>query len=477
MSKLLTQIIRYKFLPLSVLSLLLLSKPADAAENIKLTSNSLNNSNPKIVQDEDTLTTNNFSISSKMALLVNFSEKMTVHQGTLPTFSTENTDKLFISNDSLSSSLQKTQLVALEPILQDSNSIPIPVLSSENQENIEENSVLSSDSTNYSPEANNKPVLIKSNIPDSNLKDSQSIPISITSSLNNSDSNIDSSPKTERVLSNFQPKIHQVKRGDTLSSIASKYGVTKEELIQANNLTNSNQILINQSLKIPSVTTEITDKPVLIAIEMPKSIGQNSDLKRSNQTEINQKNLHNHDHTNHDHSSQGNIASNIPLHVEHYQPGLQPSLGKMVSPELPQLYPSDQYLPDSNRPFKGYIWPAKGVLTSGYGWRWGRMHKGIDIAAPIGTPIFASADGKVISSGWSSGGYGNLIKLRHFDGSMTLYAHNSKNMVRRGQIVNQGQQIATMGSTGFSTGPHLHFEIHPKSYGRAVNPMAFLPKK
>ncbi|HEY9813003.1 MAG TPA: M23 family metallopeptidase, partial [Candidatus Sericytochromatia bacterium] len=121
-------------------------------------------------------------------------------------------------------------------------------------------------------------------------------------------------------------------------------------------------------------------------------------------------------------------------------------------------------------------WPAKGVFTSGYGRRWGRMHKGIDIAAPIGTPIFASAPGIVIKSGWNSGGYGNLVEIQHFDGSTTRYAHNSRNLVVAGQEVQQGQQIAEMGSTGHSTGPHLHFEIH--AYGKgAVNPVAYLQRR
>jgi murein DD-endopeptidase MepM/ murein hydrolase activator NlpD len=124
--------------------------------------------------------------------------------------------------------------------------------------------------------------------------------------------------------------------------------------------------------------------------------------------------------------------------------------------------------------FNGYIWPAKGVLTSGYGWRWGRMHKGIDIAAPIGTPIVAAAPGVVVSAGWNSGGYGNLVELQHPDGSVTLYAHNNRILVRRGQEVAQGQQISEMGSTGRSTGPHLHFEVHPNGRG-AVNPIALLP--
>lgn len=174
--------------------------------------------------------------------------------------------------------------------------------------------------------------------------------------------------------------------------------------------------------------------------------------------------------------SEGNLVASAPISVEAYNPMLQTPVGEMVAPEAPPLSPPEEYLPDSPERFDGYIWPAKGVLTSGYGWRWGRMHKGVDIAAPIGTPIVAAAPGEVISAGWNSGGYGNLVKVKHDDGSVTLYAHNNRILVRRGQKVDQGQQIAEMGSTGYSTGPHLHFEVHPGG-GAAQNPMAFLPKR
>lgn len=122
----------------------------------------------------------------------------------------------------------------------------------------------------------------------------------------------------------------------------------------------------------------------------------------------------------------------------------------------------------------GFSWPAAGKLTSRYGRRWGRMHKGIDIAGPIGTPINAAADGTVIASGWNSGGYGNLVEVRHNDGTITRYGHNSRLSVTVGQTVRQGQQVAEMGSTGHSTGSHLHFEIRPTG-GNAVNPIAHLP--
>lgn len=121
------------------------------------------------------------------------------------------------------------------------------------------------------------------------------------------------------------------------------------------------------------------------------------------------------------------------------------------------------------------IWPSKGTLSSRYGRRWGKMHAGIDIAGPIGTPVVAAADGVVIASGFSSGGYGNVIDIQHPDGSFTRYGHNNRLIAGVGQTVKQGQHISDMGNTGRSTGPHLHFEFHP-SGGSAINPMAYLPR-
>jgi murein DD-endopeptidase MepM/ murein hydrolase activator NlpD len=167
------------------------------------------------------------------------------------------------------------------------------------------------------------------------------------------------------------------------------------------------------------------------------------------------------------------LVATASIGSQNYEPLIPSSVGKMVSPDLPPLGSVDAYLPGNAGKFNGYIWPAKGVLTSGFGWRWGRMHKGIDIAAPVGTPVFAAATGVVITAGWNSGGYGNMVEIRHPDGSVTLYAHNSRIVVREGQEVVQGQQIADMGSTGYSTGPHSHFEVHLPGQG-AVNPMAHL---
>jgi YD repeat-containing protein len=168
------------------------------------------------------------------------------------------------------------------------------------------------------------------------------------------------------------------------------------------------------------------------------------------------------------------VVAVAPLGSESYAPLLESVTGQMVNPELPPLPGVDAFLPNGSVAFDGYIWPARGVLTSGYGWRWGRMHRGIDIAAPIGTPAYASAAGVVVRAGWNSGGFGNLVEVRHPDGSLTRYAHLSRIHVTAGQEVSQGEHIADIGSTGRSTGPHLHFEVHLPNQG-SVNPIAYLP--
>jgi len=117
--------------------------------------------------------------------------------------------------------------------------------------------------------------------------------------------------------------------------------------------------------------------------------------------------------------------------------------------------------------------PVKAAFryTSGFGTRWGKMHEGTDLAAPIGTPVYATADGTVIFAGWSSG-YGRLIKIRHDFGIETRYGHLNKIRVTVGQRVSQGERIGDMGNSGRSTGPHLHYEV--RTSGKPVNPMTFL---
>lgn len=120
------------------------------------------------------------------------------------------------------------------------------------------------------------------------------------------------------------------------------------------------------------------------------------------------------------------------------------------------------------------IWPARGEISSPFGLRWNGsdFHPGIDIANDFGTPIVATADGIVTDAGWNSGGYGNKVDIDHGNGIMTRYGHAQAVVVHAGQHVKRGQIIAYMGSTGFSTGPHLHYEV--RIHGEAVNPAPYL---
>jgi murein DD-endopeptidase MepM/ murein hydrolase activator NlpD len=117
------------------------------------------------------------------------------------------------------------------------------------------------------------------------------------------------------------------------------------------------------------------------------------------------------------------------------------------------------------------MWPIRGPITSGFGMRWGRMHSGIDIGGPIGMPIHAAKSGTVITSSWM-GGYGNAVVISHGGGFSTLYGHQSRIAVHDGQSVSQGETIGYVGSTGNSTGPHLHFETRVN--GTPQNPRNFL---
>lgn len=121
-----------------------------------------------------------------------------------------------------------------------------------------------------------------------------------------------------------------------------------------------------------------------------------------------------------------------------------------------------------------YGWPAQGSISSPYGFRWNGsdFHPGVDIAADYGTPIKATADGVVTTAGWNSGGYGNMVEINHGHGVITRFGHASSVVVSAGQHVIRGQIIAYVGSTGFSTGPHVHYEVRIND--RPVNPAGYL---
>ena len=127
-------------------------------------------------------------------------------------------------------------------------------------------------------------------------------------------------------------------------------------------------------------------------------------------------------------------------------------------------------VPRADRQFK---WPViAGVVSSPFGIRNGAMHDGVDISAPVGTPVYAADDGNVIYAGVLHG-YGNVVIIQHSGGYVTIYGHNQSNLVREGAGVARGQQIATIGTSGRTSGPNLHFEVRYNN--QAQNPLAYLP--
>ena len=126
---------------------------------------------------------------------------------------------------------------------------------------------------------------------------------------------------------------------------------------------------------------------------------------------------------------------------------------------------------DSTPSAAGFVWPVSGPVVSPFGYRWGRLHAGIDIAVGYGTPIHAAAAGTVVLAGWVSG-YGNYTCVDHGGGLATCYAHQSSYAVSNGAQVGQGQVIGYVGCTGHCFGPHLHFEV--RINGSPVDPLGYL---
>jgi murein DD-endopeptidase MepM/ murein hydrolase activator NlpD len=156
----------------------------------------------------------------------------------------------------------------------------------------------------------------------------------------------------------------------------------------------------------------------------------------------------------------------------HEAAGLAQASASLAS-QIQSAQASNSYAPpgDTTPSAAGFIWPVNGPVTSGFGMRWGRMHEGIDIGVPAGTPIHATASGRVVYSGWM-GGYGNLVAIDHGGGLSTAYGHQSSIAVGNGQIVTQGQVIGYVGCTGHCFGDHLHFEV--RINGSAVDPLGYL---
>lgn len=240
--------------------------------------------------------------------------------------------------------------------------------------------------------------------------------------------------------------LYKVRKGDTLSKIASKYDVGINELIKENNIKDPNYICIGQKLVIPTKNKVYNVK----AGDTLAKIAGYFKVSLSNLIEIN--------------------GLDDPDKIYKEQDII-----------IPVDMDRNRYtLASRNRNPATYIWPVQGIISSYYGWRIHpirkkkQFHTGIDIAVPQGTPIYAAKTGEVIYSGWADG-YGYLVIINHNDNSQTYYAHNLDLLVKKGDTVRQGKIISLSGTTGVSTGPHLHFEI--RKNGRHLDPLQKLNYK
>lgn len=263
-----------------------------------------------------------------------------------------------------------------------------------------------------------------------------------------------------------QGKEHEIKKGDTLFELAIKNDMTLDEILKANpNLTETTP------LKIGSKVNLIVPVPVISVITYDEAT-YNMPISKTVETIPNNKEYKTYKKV----IKQGkNGTKQVTAKITRIN-GIEEKRDILQEKVLVEPIAEKVEVGTLNTPPKKAIgsfkYPIRGRLTSSYGKRWGTFHHGLDLAAPSGTPIKASDGGTVVFSGWNSGGYGNMVKIDHGNGYQTVYAHNSKNAVKVGQKVAQGETIAYVGNTGNSTGNHVHFEILKN--GSSKNPSNFL---
>ena len=264
-------------------------------------------------------------------------------------------------------------------------------------------------------------------------------------------------------------KFHIVKKGDSLDSISSEYKISKERLMLFNNL-KSEKIYLGQKIYLIPKPTQwhqyitVRDIPqkgyhIVRPKETIHTIAEMYDLQIIDLIDIN--NL-------------SGFSPNIGTKIYLEKSVKQETQVAKIAPTSTDLLKKIAAPPPSIMQNTKVTLPVSGTVTSEFGIRNGRPHKGIDIANKKGTPIVSALAGNIVFSGRQRG-YGNVVIIEHSNSVMTVYAHNETNLVREGEMVKQGQPIATLGSTGVSSAPHLHFEY--RKNGRAINPRDVIPTK
>lgn len=247
-----------------------------------------------------------------------------------------------------------------------------------------------------------------------------------------------------------------VQNGDTISGIAHKFNISAQTILWSNNLTLRSVLKPGTTLKI------LPSTGVLHTVKRGETILAIANKYKADAQKILEANGL---------SSMSQIKIGQELIIPD---GIRPTASVVYtapSKTISQIGNIISPIPQAAKPNSAtkLLWPtAARRITQYYGWR----HTGVDIAGPIGTAIYAADDGIVETAGWNKGGYGYYIIINHGNGIRTLYGHASKLLVSKGETVARGQVIMLMGSTGRSTGPHLHFEVRLSS-GR-TNPLSYI---
>lgn len=241
---------------------------------------------------------------------------------------------------------------------------------------------------------------------------------------------------------------YTVKKGDNLISIAAAFGVSVESISVSNGIKNPHLIHPGQKLEFPGI------------VGLLYTVVQGDELSAlAKKYEVDEE----------------TIWFANALDSGELEPGTKlilPGAKLPPPPPMPRVASRGGSVNLAKVNLPGLIWPLRGNISSPFGMRGSSFHRGIDITGAKGKSIIAAAPGTVVASRWQ-GSYGYMVEIRHNEQVATLYAHASKLLVKRGDYVQQGQAIALVGSTGKSTGPHLHFEVKVK--GQHVNPRGLLP--
>ncbi|WP_237458441.1 M23 family metallopeptidase [Pontibacillus yanchengensis] len=264
-----------------------------------------------------------------------------------------------------------------------------------------------------------------------------------------------------------QDKIHTVEKGEVLSEIASDYNLSTQDILELNdNLSENDVVSVGQEINVTDYQSYLD----VIVVEEQKeesTIEFETEVKESDDMYKGEQNVKQEGHD-------GTKETQYKITKKNGEVVREEVLSETVTKESQKkiIIKGTKVIP--SRGTGNFVWPTVGgVITSKQGWRWGSHHKGIDIAGVSDRTIKASDNGEVVEAG-RDGGYGNKVVINHNNGYKTIYAHMSSIKVNVGQTVRKGQAIGVMGSTGHSTGTHLHFEVYKN--GSLQNPLTYVGK-